>query len=233
MLFRGLAIVVVPQHSALAYMRSLRRSFVAVASVAALSAAPFVALVAQDPGGGTVLHVSPYAGAMIFGSYLSGPLGTTLSNSPGMVYGTQVGLSLAPQLSLIGNVGYSASDMKVGIPFLGGVTVGHSSMLLYDAGLEYNLGATTSGSLGFSPFIQAGVGAMKYDVNASVIDTHATNFAGNVGLGADVNLSKGMALRVLAKDYIGRFNFQDATGLGITGNTAHNIALTAGLRFDF
>ena len=26
-----------------------------------------------------------------------------------------------------------------------------------------------------------------------------------------------MALRVLAKDYIGKFNFQDATGLGIDG----------------
>jgi len=199
-------------------------------TVAAFSAAP---LVAQDPGGGTVLHVSPYAGYMISGNFLNGPLGTTLSNAPGLVYGTQIGLSLAPQLSLVGNVGYSSSDMKVGIPFLGGVTVGHSGLLMYDADLEYNLGASQTKSLGFSPFIQAGVGAMKYDVNASIIDTHATNFAGNVGLGADINVSKGMALRLLAKDYIGKFNFQDATGLGITGNTAHNVALSAGLRFDF
>ncbi len=203
---------------------------IAASAVAAVSAAP---VVAQDPGGGTVLHVSPYAGYMISGNFLSGPLGTTLSNAPGLVYGTQVGLSLAPQLSLIGNIGYSTSDMKVGIPFLGGVTVGHSGMLMYDAGLEYNFGASQTRSLGFSPFVQAGVGAMKYDVTASVIDTHATNFAGNVGVGADVNISKGMALRLLAKDYIGKFNFQDATGLGITGNTAHNVALSAGLRFDF
>jgi hypothetical protein len=199
-------------------------------TVAALSAAP---LVAQDPGGGTALHVSPYVGTMISGSFLNGPLGTTLSDSPGLIYGTQVGLSLAPQLSLIGNIGYSSSDMKVGIPFLGGVTVGHSNVLLYDAGLEYNFGATSAKSLGFSPFVQAGVGAMQYDVNASVIDTRATNFAGNVGFGADVNVSKGIALRLLAKDYIGKFNFQDATGLGITGNTANNVALSAGLRFDF
>jgi outer membrane protein with beta-barrel domain len=199
-------------------------------TVAALSAAP---LVAQDPGGGTVLHVSPYVGTMISGSFLNGPLGTTLSDSPGLIYGTQVGLSLAPQLSLIGNIGYSSSDMKVGVPFLGGVTVGHSNVLLYDAGLEYNFGATQSKSLGFSPFVQAGVGAMQYDVNASIIDTKATNFAGNVGIGADVNVSKGIALRLLAKDYIGKFNFQDATGLGISGNTANNFALSAGLRFDF
>jgi len=213
-------------------MRTVHRTLIAAASVvAALSSA--VPLVAQAPGSGTVLHVSPYAGYMISGNFLSGPLGTTLSNAPGLLYGTQVGLSLAPELSLVGNIGYSASDMKVGIPFIGGVTVGHSSMLLYDAGLEYNLGATTERSLGFSPFVQAGVGAMKYDISASVIDTHATNFAGNIGVGADVSLGKGTALRVLAKDYIGKFNFQDATGLGISGNTAHNVALSAGLRFDF
>ena len=210
-------------------MRNVQRTLITAASVVALSGAP---LLAQDPNGGTVLHVSPYAGYFISGNFLNGPLGTTLSNAPGFMYGTQLGLSLAPNLSLIGNVGYTTSDMKVGIPFLGGVKVGQSSMLLYDAGLEYNLGSLL-GSKTFSPFIQGGVGAMKYDVNVSVIDTHATNFAGNIGVGADFAVSKGMALRLLAKDYIGQFNFQDATGLGITGNTAHNLALSAGLRFDF
>jgi outer membrane protein with beta-barrel domain len=211
-------------------MRTLHRTLIAASSAVAVMSAP---LMAQAPNSGTVLHVSPYAGYMISSNMLSGPLGSTLSNAPGLVYGTQVGLSLAPQLSLVGNVGYSTSDMKVGIPFLGGVTVGHSAVLLYDAGLEYNLGRASESSIAFSPFIQAGVGAMKYDVSASVIDTHATNFAGNVGLGADFALGKGMALRLLAKDYIGKFNFQDATGLGIDGNTTHNVALSAGLRLDF
>jgi hypothetical protein len=54
-----------------------------------------------------------------------------------------------------------------------------------------------------------------------------------VGLGADVSLGRGLAMRLLAKDYIGKFNFQDATGLGINGDVAHNFALSAGLRFDF
>jgi len=202
-------------------------------AAAALAAAPLTALVAQAPGSGTVLHVSPYAGYMIFGNYLSGPLGTSLTSKPGMLYGTQVGLSLAPNLSFVGNVGYTTSSLDIGLPIIGGISVGNSSTLLYDADLEYNLGTSRAGATAFSPFVQAGVGAMKYDVNASIIDTHATNFAGNVGLGADINVSKGMALRLLAKDYIGKFNFQDATGLGITGNTAHNVALSAGLRFDF
>jgi hypothetical protein len=42
-----------------------------------------------------------------------------------------------------------------------------------------------------------------------------------------------MAVRLLAKDYIGKFDFKDATGLGISGETAHNWALSAGMRFDF
>jgi hypothetical protein len=214
-------------------MRTAHRTLISAASVVALSGLFTAPIVAQAPNSGTVLHVSPYVGTLISGNFLNGPLGTTLSDAPGLLYGTQIGLSLAPQLSLVGNIGYSTSDMKVGIPFLGGVTVGRSAALIYDADLEYNLGPTKESARSFSPFIQAGVGAMKYDVTASVIDTHATNFAGNVGLGADFTLAKGTALRVLAKDYIGKFNFQDATGLGISGNTAHNIALSAGLRFDF
>jgi hypothetical protein len=209
-------------------MRSIHRFLIGAASVAlALPAA------AQAPGSGTVLHVTPYVGYMKFGDYLKGPLGTSLSNAPGALYGAQVGLSLSPNLSLIGNAGYTASDVTVGVPFLGGVSVGHSSMLIYDAGLEYNLGSSMSGGLPLSPFVQAGLGAIRYDINESILTTQASNLAGNIGVGADLALGKGMALRVLAKDYIGKFNFQDATGLGITGNTAHNFALTAGLRLDF
>jgi hypothetical protein len=212
-------------------MRSLYRILIgAAASIGALA----TPAIAQAPNSGKVLHVSPYAGYMVFGNYIDGPLGTSVSNAPGMLYGTQVGLSLAPELSLIGNIGYTASDMKVGIPFLGGVSVGRSSMLIYDAGLEYNLGSAKYGSTPFSPFVQAGVGAIRYDIKAaSVLNTKATNFAGNVGVGADISVGSNMALRLLARDFIGKFNFQDATGLGVSGNTSHNFALSAGLRFDF
>ena len=214
--------------------RSHRLSIVAGSIATAFALAPAAApLAAQAPGSGTVLHVTPYAGYMVFGNYLKGPLGTSLSNAPGPVYGGQVGLSLAPNVSLVGNLGYSASDIKVGIPILGGVSVGHSSMLLYDAGLEYDLGTAKGGAAAVSPFVQAGAGAMRYNIDESILTTHATNVAGNVGVGADFTIGKGMALRVLAKDYIGKFNFQDATGLGISGQTAHNLAFTAGLRFDF
>jgi hypothetical protein len=209
-------------------MRAITRSF-----LAALVAAP-VALSAQAPYSGSVLHVSPYAGVMVFGNYLKGPLNTTLTNKPGMLYGTQVGLSLSPELSLVGNIGYTSSDLDVGLPIIGGLSVGHSSTLIYDANLELNLGAMQSGTTSLTPFIQAGAGAMRYDVNAvSVLTTTTTNFAGNVGLGADIAVGKGMAVRFLAKDYIGKFNFKDAIGVDVDGPTSHNFGFTAGMRFDF
>jgi hypothetical protein len=179
------------------------------------------------------MHITPYAGYMMFGDYLKGPLGTTLTNSPGLVYGTQLDLPLSKNVSLVGNLGYTSSDFQVGVPFFGGFTAGRSQMYIYDAGLEYNFGQTRTSSLAFSPFVQAGVGAMHYNIDADILSTTATNLAGNVGVGADFVVGRGVALRLMAKDYIGQFNFQDVTGLGLTGQTANNIALTAGLRFDF
>jgi hypothetical protein len=213
-------------------MQRIQRLLIgAAAAVGALSVT--TPLIAQAPGSGTVLHVSPYAGFMVFGNYLSGPLGTSVSNAPAPIYGTQVGLSLAPNLSLIGNIGYTQSDIRVGVPILGGLSVGHSAMLIYDGGLEYNLGSSKAGTMALSPFVQAGLGAIRYQIDESVLHTDATNLAGNLGLGADLAVSRGIALRLLAKDYIGKFNFKDASGFNVSGETAHNWALSAGLRFDF
>ena len=77
----------------------------ATAIVAApLALAPSVAS-AQRAGGrqqssssstGSLFDVTPYAGYMVFGDYLSGPLGTSLHNAPAPIIGVQLGMKIAP-----------------------------------------------------------------------------------------------------------------------------------------
>jgi hypothetical protein len=202
--------------------------------VSALGGSSIASAQAAAPiASGTAFALTPYAGYMIFGDYFKGPLGTSISNAPGPLYGVQLGMKLAPNISLIGNLGYTSSDIKAGIPLLGGYSIAHSSTLLYDGGIQLDLPISTGSGLGLKPFAQAGVGAMRYNISESILQTNTTNFAANVGVGADVAVAQGIGLRLMAKDYIGKFNFQGATQLDVQGQTAHNWALSAGLRFNF
>lgn len=211
----------------------MRRSIVFAGALAGtlVTAAPaFAQARAGTIGSGKVLQLTPYAGYMRFGDYLEGPLGTSLSNASAPVYGGQLGLKLAPAVSLVGNLAYSRADVQVGVPFLGGISVGHSTMLIYDGGLQFDV--PTAG-LPVAPFVQAGVGAIRYDIDQSFLHTEATNLAGNVGVGADLPLGRSAGLRLMAKDYIGKFDFKEASSFDLQGQTAHNWAFTAGLRLDF
>jgi hypothetical protein len=49
----------------------------------------------------------------------------------------------------------------------------------------------------------------------------------------DVGISDVLVLRVQAKDWISRFNSEDAVGFRANGNLAHNVALTAGVKLRF
>lgn len=212
----------------------MRTSIIALGVVALVATASAAEAQSSAPiASGTAFELTPYAGYMIFGDYLKGPLGTTISNAPGAIYGVQLGMKIYPNVSLIGNLGYSSSDVQAGIPFLGGYSIAHSSTLLYDGGLQLDLPLTTASGLALKPFVQVGAGAMRYNISESIVSTTATNFAANFGAGADLALGQSMGLRLMAKDYVGKFDFHDATQLDVQGQTAHNWALSAGLRFNF
>lgn len=188
---------------------------------------------ASAPTSGFAFEATPYVGYMVFGNYLSGPLGTSLSNAPAPLIGAELGMKITPNLSIVGNLATTSSDIQAGIPLLGGISVAHSRLVMYDAGLQLAMPLTTAMGTQMTPFLQAGAGAMRYDITQSVVNTTATNFAANVGAGVDFAVGRGVGVRVMARDYIGKFDAQQATYLDVGTNTTNNFALNAGVRFSF
>jgi hypothetical protein len=182
---------------------------------------------------GTAFEITPYAGYMISGDFIKGPFGTSVYNAPGAIYGAQLGMKMSPNIALVGNLGYSTSDVRIGIPFIGGYSVARSSMLLYDGGLQLDLPLTTASGFTLKPFLQGGAGAIRYGIDQSLVKLTATNFAANFGGGADLTIGQNLGIRLMAKDYVGKFDFKEATSLDLQGGTAHNWALSAGLRVNF
>lgn len=176
--------------------------------------------------------ISPYAGYMMFGDIVDGPLGTTLTSSSGSVFGVQGNLPLGSTLSVVGNVAYSEPQLKFGVPILGGINFGKSQVWIYDAGLQLSAPAFR-GQRSITPFAQVGAGGMRYDVTVAGINRKASNLAFNAGLGADIPLADNLGLRLFAKDYIGKFDINEAAGIDYEAKTSHNIALTAGLKLQF
>jgi opacity protein-like surface antigen len=181
----------------------------------------------------SVFHVTPYVGYMVFGEYLKGPIGLNLSSTSSAVYGAQAALDVAPNVSLVGNLGVANSNLRIGLPIIGGVEVGSNKILLYDGNLHLSLPYQTRSKTSITPFVEGGIGAMRYTIENSLINTTTTNVAFNVGGGVDYALTPALGLRLMAKDYIGRFDLKEATSVDLEGRTAHNLALSAGVTFSF
>ena len=174
--------------------------------------------------------ITPYAGYMKFGNLVNGPLGTSVRSASGSVYGAEATLGLARGLALVGNVAYASTDLEVGVPIVGGLSFGKSSALMYDAALRLSVPLSTGAGPAITPFVQAGAGAMRQEVEISPAATHSTNFAYNVGAGLDVPLGSRLGLQLMAKDYIGKFDVREATAIDVEAETAHNWTVSAGLR---
>jgi hypothetical protein len=185
---------------------------------------------AQQPSGKKV-QLSPYAGYMSFGNLVSGPLGSGVSNGSGPAYGAQVTVPLSPSVGVYGNVAYTRAGLEVGVPVIGGVSLGAGSVLLYDGGVQLTLPGRTAQQI--SPFIQAGIGGMRYSFDLAPIQLNATNLAYNIGVGADLPLGRNFGVRVMAKDYIGKFDASDVAGIDLDTRTTHNWAVSLGITLGF
>jgi hypothetical protein len=212
-------------------MRSVVR-LVSVLPIVALAAIPMRAQTAKRTPL-PLVEIAPYAGYLVASDLLTGALGTRVSTGGSAMYGAQLSVPINRYVAAVGNVAYAKGDLSIGIPIIGGVDVGQAATWLYDGGLQVSAPAMTRGHGALVPFAQLGVGAVRRAIDVDVVTTRATNLAWNVGAGVDFALGPAIALRVLAKDYVGKFDVSEAAGIDAGAKVTHSWALTAGLKLAF
>jgi hypothetical protein len=214
----------------------MRKLFVSAAFVAAL-AAPLAAQRSVVTGEPSVFSVTPYVGYIAYGDHFETPSGGEFTNDNAAIYGVQVGIDVARNLSLVGNFGYSRTNWE--FEFTGPVErfAGDVGVWLYDGNLQLKF-PLAAGAGTFSPFAQAGVGALRFTADRDDFQADGTtNVAFNVGLGADFSVGA-LGLRAMVKDYISSFkwdefrNANDPNDLS-DAETSHNFAFTLGLKLGF
>lgn len=209
----------------------MRAFVVRVSALLAISAASAVAQsTAKSATSGA--FIAPYAGYMSHTAWFDGPLSTNIRAASSPVAGATVGVPLMKGVSLTGSVAYSSGDLEIGVPIIGGIDVGTAKSWMYDVALEVG-GTSRSTVSGIAPFLQGGIGGINNNVSNSLLDTHSTSLAYIAGVGVDMRLTRSAALRLQARDYMGRFDSQEAVGIKVNGNLAHNWALSAGVKLAF
>lgn len=210
--------------------------FTGVLAAVSLLAAPLQAQRVRPVGSERSLSVelSPYGGMLITDDLVKGPLGSSVKPANAQFWGVQLGIPVVSGVAIMGNVGYADSDLKVGIPIVGsGVSVGKSTAWFYDGGLQFGGTARQQREMAIAPFVQVGVGGVRRALTVSGMSARTTDVAGNLGAGLDVVVTPGIALRLMAKDYVGKANFGSLGSLTAETKTMNNVALTAAMKLMF
>lgn len=184
-------------------------------------------------------YVGPYAGYMFFGDLYKGSNGYDYTNEDGGFYGAQAGFSVSPNVSILGNLGYSKTKFTLEGPNTPGGAVNLSGDIgawLYDADLQFRLPFEQKDSW-IAPFVQLGAGAIRYTQDYNNFNSKAqTNVAFNGGVGADFQWKDRVGIRLMAKDYVTSLKWSNDNSISsdvAKGQTAHNWGLTAGINFGF
>ena len=200
-------------------------------SVSSLALAALV--ISAAPAGAQAVRVTPYMGYLTGGSIANGPFGFEIANAGAPLYGLQLGIGLHKNVALVGNVGYADSQLEAGLPFIGGLNVADSKVLMYDGGVQLRFPVTTSKGTGFVPFVEGGFGAIRNEITTGPMKTSATNVALIGGGGLDMQLTNNLGLRLMVKDHISRFDFGEAIGYNATGSRTHNWVAGVGINLGW
>ena len=211
-------------------------TFIRLGTVAAALTIAIAPVAAQSRSRVTRLplaELTPYAGYLITGDIVEGPLGVSLAGASAPMYGAQLTVPLTRGISLMGNIAGSRGDLEMGVPVVGGISVGETETLLYDGGLQLSAPGLSRGGGALVPFLQVGAGGIRQDFDVGGVRTDVVSFAWNAGVGLDLAYGSSFGIRLMAKDYVYRFDVREAVGIDADVRTSNNWSLVAGLRFSF
>lgn len=173
--------------------------------------------------------ITPYVGYMDMGHYVNGPLGSSASGADAGLVGAQLTLPLSPNIAVVGNLAHANSTLVFFVPG-GDPTIGNSGVWLLDGDLQFSSPFRGAGGHWVEPFLQLGAGAMRYSTQNDLGNQSATNFALNVGLGLDYQLTHAIGIRVLGKDDIGHWSDPTVGPFQSSDRFTDNFSISAGLK---
>jgi len=212
----------------------MKRVFVGALILGAV-AAPLAAQQSSFSNKPAVFTIAPYIGYMNFGDYFETTNNVEFSNENGALYGAQAQLDLGRYFSLVGNFGYTSSKFTFENYYGSGqsLNLDNVGVWLYDGGVQLRMPLKPEATSGFSPFVQAGAGAIRYSSESDdIASSSATNAAFNYGAGVDWQLGK-LGIRLMAKDYVTSLDWNDFGNVELKDTKAHNWGLTAGFKIGF
>ena len=212
----------------------MKRVFVGALILGAV-AAPLAAQQSSFSNKPAVFTIAPYIGYMNFGDYFETTNNVEFSNENGALYGAQAQLDLGRYFSLVGNFGYTSSKFTFENYYGSGqsLNLDNVGVWLYDGGVQLRMPLKPEATSGFSPFVQAGAGAIRYSSESDdIASSSATNAAFNYGAGVDWQLGK-LGIRLMAKDYVTSLDWNDFGNVELEDTKAHNWGLTAGFKIGF
>ena len=224
----------------------MKKTFV-VALASTIIAAPALAQQAPESaitGRQSTFSVTPYAGYMFFGNLADLSANSRLTNDDNFIVGAQAKVRMNSRWSVVGNAAWSKTAFRAetSTGSTGSNVSGDIGYWLADGGLQYQLPfAFRNGAV--SPFIQGGVGAVRYSAEASSPsggEGSSTNVQFNAGAGLDIDVGP-VGLQLMVKDYVTSFDWNKVRDVSSQiqndnldrSRVANNIAVTAGLRINF
>ncbi|HEX5436059.1 MAG TPA: outer membrane beta-barrel protein [Gemmatimonadaceae bacterium] len=190
---------------------------------------------ASTPYTGYRLGASVYAGYMQFDRLFRATNGASFTNGDAAQVGVQGGVSLNSIIAVIGNLTYARTPGHFALDSLASA-VGFSSDIdvwMLDADVQLRIPS----GLQVIPLVQAGAGVARYGLHVNGGRHTRNDVEFNVGLGADIPLSRTLGLVVLARDYIITFGWNPVgdplIDRHLDKSTSTNIGVSVGVTIGY